>query len=171
MLMITPAEQAICHRRVAKEYSDLMGNPLPNIKIACDQKDPLNWYCLIHSLTEEVYTGGEYIVNIKLSPRYPFEAPDFYMLTPNGRFDVLKKLCFSNSSYHQKDGWSPMWTMRTIILGFLSFFLENTSSGIGHIDTTDDIKRSLASASVAHNNNRCGQVMHLLSSAESSSCP
>lgn len=159
--MITPAEQAICQRRVAKEYTNLKADPLPNVKIGCDECDPLNWYCLVHSLDEDVYRGGEYIVNIKLSPRYPFEAPDFLMLTPNGRFDISKKLCFSNSSYHQKDSWSPMWTMRFIILGFVSFFLEKTSSGIGHIETTDDVKRSLAAQSTAYNGIQCAHVMRL----------
>jgi ubiquitin-protein ligase len=160
--MITPAEQAICQRRVVKECGDLCGDPLPNVKIGCDASDKLNWYCLIHSLNEEVYAGGEYIVNIKLSPRYPFEAPDFYMLTPNGRFDVMKKLCFSNSSYHQKEGWSPMWTMRTIILGFLSFFLEKTSTGIGHIDTTDEVKKKFAEGSTAFNSANHPMIMRLL---------
>jgi ubiquitin-protein ligase len=159
--MITSAEQNICQRRVVKEYSDLMNDPLPNVKIGCDESDKLSWYCLIHSLSEEVFVGGEYIVNIRLSPRYPFEAPDFFMLTPNGRFDVMKKLCFSNSSYHQKDGWSPMWTMRTIIMGFVSFFLEKTSTGIGHIETTDEVKRSLAAASVEHNSTRHAMIMRL----------
>ena len=159
--MITAAEKNIRERRVVKEYGDLMAIPMPNIKIGCDPSDNLNWYCLIHSLSEDVFAGGEYIVNIKLSQRYPFEAPDFYMLTPNGRFDVMKSLCFSNSGYHQKDGWSPMWTMRTIILGFLSFFLEKTSSGVGHIDTSDDVKRQFAAESVAYNTSRNAMIMRL----------
>lgn len=162
--MITKAEQNICQRRVAKEYKDLTVDPLPNIKIACDNSDPLSWYCLLHSLTEDNFAGGEYILNIRLSPRYPFEAPDFFMLTPNGRFDVAKKLCFSNSSYHQKDGWSPMWTMRFIILGFLSFFMEKTSTGIGHIDTTDEAKKALAETSAAFNAANHPQIMSLFTS-------
>lgn len=159
--IITAQEQAICQRRVVKEYGDMCANPLPNVKIGCDESDKLNWYLLIHSLTDDCYAGGEYIVNIRLSPRYPFEAPDFYMLTPNGRFDVMKKLCFSNSSYHQLDGWSPMWTMRTIILGFLSFFLEKTSTGIGHITTSDEAKKEFAQASVAYNHSRNAPIMRL----------
>ena len=159
--MITKAEQNICQRRVAKEYGAMKADPLPNIRIACDESDPLSWFCLIHSLEEDCFLGGEYIVNIKLSPRYPFEAPDFFILTPNGLFDVAKKLCFSNSSFHQKDSWSPMWTMRFIILGFLSFFMEKTSSGIGHIDTTDEAKKALAEVSAAFNGANHPHIMRL----------
>ena len=58
-------------------------------------------------------------------------------------FDINKKLCFSNSSYH-KESWSPMWTIKTIILGFLSFFLEKSSSGIGHLTTSIEEKNKYA---------------------------
>jgi ubiquitin-protein ligase len=154
----------VCEKRTRKEYADLLANPTTNIKIACEQGNHLNWYCLIHELTTEAYTGGEYIINIKLSPRYPFEAPDFLMLTPSGRFQVGKKLCFSNSSHHQ-ESWSPIWNMRTIILGFLSFFMEDTSAGIGHISTSTEEKIRLAAASQSYNAEHNAVIMALYADA------
>jgi len=56
---------------------------------------------------------------------------------------------------------APMWTMRTIILGFLSFFMEKTSTGIGHIDTTDDVKKGFAEGSAAYNNSRHEVIMRM----------
>jgi ubiquitin-protein ligase len=164
--MITLKERMVCERRTRKEYADLLSNPTPNVKIACDAGDHLNWFCLIHDLTNEEYLGGEYIINIKLSPRYPFEAPDFLMLTPSGRFAVSKKLCFSNSSHHQ-ESWSPIWNMRTIILGFLSFFMENTSSGVGHIDTPKEEKIRMAGASQGYNAQHNAVVMALFAEGKS----
>jgi ubiquitin-protein ligase len=142
-------EAFICARRVRKEYEELMRNPLPNIHLSLSPDDHLSWYCLIHDLQDN-YEGGEYIFQIKLSPRYPFAPPDFYMLTPSGRFEIGKKLCFSNSSMHA-ESWSPMWTIRTMILGFLSFFLESNSTGVGHIATTAEEKKQLASQSKQYN--------------------
>jgi ubiquitin-protein ligase len=159
--MITAKEQMICQKRVAKEFLDLTNEPLPNVKVAFEKSDNLNWYLLIHSLNDECFTGGEYIVNIKLPPRYPFEAPDFFILTPNGRFDVKKKLCFSNSSYHQQESWSPIWTMRSIIIGFISFFMEKKSSGYGHIETTNDAKKAFAAQSVDYNAANNAVIMSL----------
>jgi ubiquitin-conjugating enzyme E2 J2 len=150
----------VCQKRINKEYTDLIENPLPNIKICHDINDILNWYCLIYDLTDEEYLGGQYIFNIKLSLKYPFEPPDFFFLTPNGRFDINKKLCFSNSSYH-KESWSPMWTIKTIILGFLSFFLEKSSSGIGHIKTTSELKTVLASESIKYNKDNLTKILDL----------
>ena len=139
-MLVNSQEAAICKRRLKKEFEGLESNPVPNIKIKLkgiideySEDVHLNWYCLLHDLSDP-FSDGEYIFHIKLSGRYPFEPPDFLFLTPNGRFTLNTKLCFSNSSHH-KETWSPIWTMRTILLGFLSFFLDNDSNGIGHIHT------------------------------------
>ena len=121
----TAHERHMCARRVCKEYEEILRNPLPNVLCAPSPSDHLNWYCLIYDLQEECFDGGEYIFQIRLSPRYPFEPPDFFMLTPNGKFETGRKLCFSNTSMHA-ESWSPMWKIRTMIMGFLSFFLQGT---------------------------------------------
>jgi ubiquitin-conjugating enzyme E2 J2 len=150
----------ICNKRIKKEYTELIENPLPNIKIAHIPDNILDWYCIIYELNEEEYINGEYIFNIKMSANYPFEPPEFFFLTPNGRFDTGKKLCFSNSSYH-KESWSPMWTIKTIILGFLSFFLEKKSSGIGHLTTSIDDKKILANNSSDYNQKKFKLILDL----------
>ena len=151
---------AICKKRIQKEYDELKLNQLPNIKIACDLNNQLDWYCMIYDLNEEEYKNGQYIFNIKMSPNYPFDPPEFYFLTPNGRFDIDKKLCFSNSSYH-KESWSPLWTIKTIILGFLSFFLEKKSSGIGHLVTSMDEKKIFAEKSQEYNKTKLKKYLDL----------
>jgi ubiquitin-conjugating enzyme E2 J2 len=151
---------AICKKRIQKEYDELKLNPLPNIKIAHDTNNLLDWYCMIYDLNEEEYKNGQYIFNIKMSPNYPFDPPEFYFLTPNGRFDIDKKLCFSNSSYH-KESWSPLWTIKTIILGFLSFFLEKKSSGIGHLEASIDEKIIFAEKSQEYNKTKLKKYLDL----------
>jgi ubiquitin-conjugating enzyme E2 J2 len=159
--VVTAKESGICSRRLRKEYDEIMDNPLPNVKVGLSAKDYLNWYCLIDGLEDPRYAGGEYIFRIEVSPRYPFEPPNFYMLTPSGRFQVNKKLCFSNSSYHP-ESWSPIWTLKTIIMGFLSFFLEEASTGIGHLDTTVEVKQQFARDSIQHNQHHHDDILRLI---------
>ena len=151
----------LCKKRLNKEFLDIINNPITNIKITYIEDNILNLYCLISDLTELEYLDGEYIFNIKISEKYPFEPPDFYFLTPNGRFDINKKLCFSNSSYH-KNEWSPLWNIKTIILGFLSFFLEKTSTGIGHIQNNSiELKQDFAKKSKEYNQTKLKEIRNL----------
>lgn len=111
---VNAQEAAICKKRLKKEYTGIIANPLPNIQVSLDgdiENDPagtvhLNWYCMLQNLGDD-YAGGEYIFHIQLSGRYPFEPPDFYFLTPNGRFKCKTKLCFSNSSHHKGAALKP----------------------------------------------------------------
>lgn len=72
---------------------------------------------------KDKFYSGEYLFEIILPPRYPLSPPDFVFLTPNGRFDINSSICFSNSIYHP-DSWTPSWTIRHMLIGLLSFFLE-----------------------------------------------
>lgn len=135
-------------QKLTKDLVNIKNDPLDHIKIGIQEDNIMNIYCLIYGLSDD-YNGGEYIFNIKLAKNHPFDPPDFYFLTPNGRFEINKKLCFSNSSYHKSE-WSPIWNLKTIILGFLSFFLENDSKGIGHIQSNNN-KPQYALASKEYN--------------------
>jgi ubiquitin-conjugating enzyme E2 J2 len=110
----------ICVRRVKKEYASIIATPVPNIKVSLDgeisseKTNHLDWFCMIYDLEDERFANGEYIFNIRLSARYPFEPPDFYFITPNGRFALNSKLCFTNSSYH-KECWSPRLVLQLSI--------------------------------------------------------
>jgi ubiquitin-protein ligase len=109
------------------------------------------WYIKIKNLSEE-YTDGVYYMKIHFTNEYPFKAPDYYMLTPSGRFDINKKICFSNSGYHS-ESWSPLWGINQIIMGTISFFYERNSIGIGHITFTTEAQRiEFANNSKAYNN-------------------
>ena len=147
-------------QKLMKDYKEIKTNPLTNVKITCDESNLKNWYCMIYGLTDNEYLNGEYIFHIKLAENHPMSPPDFYFLTPNGRFDINKKLCFSNSSYHS-ESWSPMWNLKTIVLGFLSFFLEKESTGIGHIKSPDNIKKQYANESHNYNITKLNDIVKL----------
>ena len=53
------------------------------------------------------------------------------------------------SSFHPET-WNPVWSVSTILVGLLSFMLETTPT-MGSIETTEGVKRRLASESLAWN--------------------
>jgi hypothetical protein len=59
------------------------------------------------------------------------------MITPSGRFAVLTKICMSMSDFHP-ELWNPAWTVRTILVGMLSFMNteELTTGGIRASEAT-----------------------------------
>ena len=77
-----------------------------------------------------------------------------YMITPNGRFKVRTRLCFSMSDAHP-ESWNPTWSVGTILTGLLSFMLENTSTQ-GSFKTSEGTKRRYAVDT--HQFNLCDQV-------------
>jgi hypothetical protein len=49
------------------------------------------------------------VLRLSLPPDYPFSAPDFFVMTPNGRFAVNTKICTTFSSFHPET-WTPSYT-------------------------------------------------------------
>lgn len=115
----------------------------------------LEIYFLLFGRPGTDYENGQYIGKIVHNPEYPKKAPDYYMLTPNGRFEINKKICLTNSSYHQND-WAPAaWNLVSILEGFSSVWhseYKEDKHGISHISSTssEDLK-VLASHSINYN--------------------
>ena len=53
------------------------------------------------------------------------------------------------SDFHPET-WSPIWSVSTIIIGFISFMTSDEFSA-GVVNTTDDQKRELAKKTMAQN--------------------
>jgi len=118
------------------------------------------WYVKIKNLSDE-YIGGEYLLKIHFTEEYPFKPPDYYMLTPSGRFEINKKICFSNSGYHS-DAWSPLWGIHQIIMGIISFFYERDSHGISHISSSSVSDRTMfAINSIEYNMTKLNSIIKL----------
>jgi ubiquitin-protein ligase/uncharacterized RmlC-like cupin family protein len=145
----------VCAVRLKKEYRYLVKNPIENFKIYVLPANILKWYYCIYDLDDHRYRGGQYYGLIKMSRDYPYEAPKFYMYTPNGRFLEKSKICTSNSNYHQKDLWLYSWTMNAIFRGFLSLFLEDIPSGqqipYNHMRTSIKERQQFAKNSINYN--------------------
>ena len=149
---------AIQKKRLDNETKILSREPLHYATAYPDATNPLIWYFLIIGQKGTHYEGGQYIGKIVHSEKYPAEPPDYYMLTPSGRFEIDKKICLTNSSYH-KGEWSSTWNIQTILIAFYSIFLDDNENGISHLKDTKENRLRMARESIDYNkNNRKGIV-------------
>ena len=135
-------------KRIQKEYRDLLKNPIENIIILPNQDNLYEWHYVILG-TEKPYNKGHFYGILTLPNEYPYKAPSIIMKTPNGRFKPDTRLCFSMSDYHQET-WNPNWNIRTIMIGFYSFMLEESQTE-GSIETTYEEKIKYAKNSCEFN--------------------
>jgi ubiquitin-protein ligase len=138
-------------KRIVGDTKLLINEPVENIKVYYYDNNILEWFFLINGLDED-YKGGEYIARMVFDSEYPKTPPEFYVLTPNGRFDAGQKICLSNSKYHKYE-WNPLWNIHAILKGFLSIFVEDKDSGISHIKTAPEIRQKMAKESIKWNLN------------------
>jgi len=151
-------------KRLTNEVKIIEKQPLHYCTAYPDESNPLIWYFLIKGQRGTDYhtgtknsegkyiggEGGEYIGKIVHSPKYPAEPPDYYMLTPSGRYKVGSKICLTNSSYHKGD-WSSTWNILSILIAFYSIWLDDKEHGISHITDTPANRRKMAAESIAYN--------------------
>jgi ubiquitin-protein ligase len=137
-------------KRIQNELKLLQKDPLESVDIFPDESDIRTWYFLIRGPDDSDYKGGWYIGKLVLSENYPTTPVDFYMLTPNGRFDIEKKICLTISSYHS-DQWSSIWSIQKILGAFLSVMVSDFDTGISHIKKTPLERKALAESSLSYN--------------------
>lgn len=138
--------------RLQKDYMKLNKDPVPYIRAEPLPSDMLEWHYVIKGPEDTPYFGGYYHGTLIFTQQYPFKPPSIYMSTPNGRFEVNRRLCLSISDYHP-DEWNPAWCVSSILTGLLSFMLESTQA-LGTIETTTNAKLNFARKSLAFNVNR-----------------
>jgi ubiquitin-conjugating enzyme E2 J1 len=73
-------------------------------------------------------------------------APDIILLTPNGRFELNKKICIDGLTSFHAGSWQPAWGVRTAITGLRSFWNQDGEalSAIGALDYPKEERKRLA---------------------------
>lgn len=137
-------------KRITNELRIINKEPLEYIDICPDEDNFKIWYFLIHGPPDTPYKDGWYIGKLVLTEGYPSTPVDFYMLTPNGRFQTDQKICLTISTYHS-DSWSPAWTIQKILGAFLSVMVSDYDTGISHIKQSSTERRNLAAQSINYN--------------------
>jgi ubiquitin-protein ligase len=148
-------------KRINGEIKQFMKDPPDNVKIYPNPDNILEIFFMIKGDDDSPYKGGEYLCRLSHHPRYPLKAPDYYVLTPNGRFTIDKKICLTNSAYHQGD-WAPAaWNLLTLLNGFHSIWHSTISEdkvGISHLKSSDDVINKLAKESINFNKTNLSEI-------------
>mmetsp|Transcript_10212 Transcript_10212/g.15322 ORF Transcript_10212/g.15322 Transcript_10212/m.15322 type:complete len:215 (-) Transcript_10212:410-1054(-) len=142
---------AMCHRRLTREYQALLKNPLtsPSIHALPNESNILEWHYVIEGSEGSPYAGGHYHGKLIFPKEYPLKPPSVILLTPSGRFKPNRRLCLSMSDFHP-ESWNPMWSVSTILTGLYSFMLD-TAPTLGSIESSTEAKRKFAKHSLEYN--------------------
>jgi ubiquitin-conjugating enzyme E2 J1 len=73
--------------------------------------------------------------------------PDILLLTPNGRFELSKKICIDGLTSFHVGSWQPAWGVRTAILGLRSFWMQQQGealAAVGAMNCGEAERRRLA---------------------------
>ncbi|KAI3646293.1 hypothetical protein MP228_009221 [Amoeboaphelidium protococcarum] len=142
-------------KRILKEWQVMQKDLAPEYEAHPVGDDNLfEWHFTIKGPENSAFQDGIYHGRIILPPDYPFKPPHIIMLTPNGRFEVGKKICLSITGYHP-ESWSAAWDVRTALVALRSFFPQPSEGAVGGLDWTDDERLRLAKESVMWTCNHC----------------
>lgn len=119
------------------------------------------WHFTVRGPPESDFEGGVYHGRVILPPDYPMKPPSIILLTPNGRFEINKKICLSISGHHP-ESWQPSWSLRTALLAIIGFMPTHGSGAIGSLDYSTEERKQLAKKSQAWSCPSCGPVARLL---------
>ena len=150
--------QSITAKRLRGEIKNLEKDREAYYQVVQDEEDQFLFYFLLRGDSDSAYNGGYYIGKIVLPTSYPANPGDFYMLTPSGRFRIGSKICLTNSGYH-KESWSPLWNIKLMVIGFVSVFLSDDTTGISHIKEYPTERKAKAVASLQYNLDKHKDIM------------
>ncbi|GIY58251.1 hypothetical protein CEXT_698042 [Caerostris extrusa] len=125
------------------------------------------WHFTFRGPRNSEFEGGVYHGRITLPPDYPMKPPSIMMLTPNGRFEINKKICLSISGYHPET-WQPSWS-RLHYLPLLAFLPTHGNGAIGSLDYTPEERKQLALKSQNWKCSECGSIKDCLKNPETES--
>lgn len=143
------ASRLRCVHRLQSEYASLHREPLPDLLARPNEENLLECFFILQGPSDSAFSGGVYFGLLQFPSEYPMAPPNISLSTPNGRFQVDTLICMSNTGFHKSE-WSPAWSIRSILMGFVSFFLDSTPT-TGSVETSVSTKRQLAATSHAFN--------------------
>jgi len=134
-------------RRIQRELKEINESPSRHWTAGPAGDDLFEWQFAVRGPPGTDYEGGIYVGRIILPVNYPLAPPSIMLLTPNGRWEVGKKICLSNTNYHP-DLWQPAWGIRTMMEALRSHFPMPGDGAIGAVDWPSDLRQRLARESL-----------------------
>lgn len=144
-------------KRLMKEAVELR-EPTEHYHAQPLEDNLFEWHFSVRGPPDSDFDGGVYHGRIVLPPEYPMKPPSIILLTPNGRFEIGKKICLSISGHHPET-WQPSWSIRTALLAIIGFMPTKGEGAIGSLDYTPEERRALAKKSQEFCCETCGCSM------------
>ncbi|KAL7872370.1 hypothetical protein SRHO_G00073530 [Serrasalmus rhombeus] len=144
-------------KRLMKEAAELR-DPTEHYHAQPLEDNLFEWHFSVRGPPDSDFDGGIYHGRIILPPEYPMKPPSIILLTPNGRFEVGKKICLSISGHHPET-WQPSWSIRTALIAIIGFMPTKGEGAIGSLDYTPEERRTLAKKSLDFSCEMCGCSM------------
>lgn len=144
-------------RRLMQEAKELR-NPTEMYHAQPVEDNLFEWHFTIRGTLGTDFDGGIYHGRIIFPADYPMKPPNLILLTPNGRFELNKKICLSISGYHPET-WLPSWSIRTALLALIGFLPTPPAGALGSLDYPAKERKRLAKTSVDWKCKECGCVM------------
>mmetsp|Transcript_53172 Transcript_53172/g.122161 ORF Transcript_53172/g.122161 Transcript_53172/m.122161 type:complete len:297 (-) Transcript_53172:469-1359(-) len=145
-------------KRILKEAKEMQENASSEFTAAPLEDDFFEWHFTLRGPEGTAFAGGRFHGRITLPQEYPFRPPSIFLLTPNGRFEVGKKICLSVSAHHP-ESWQPAWGIRTIITALIAFFPSKAEGALAALDYTAEERQQLARRSLSWRCPRCSACM------------
>lgn len=153
--MTAGSTRSAATKRLMKEYAELQSSPSYQYTAAPLEDNLFDWHFTIRGPEDSEFENGIYHGRIVLPPQYPYKPPSIYFLTPNGRFELGKKICLSITGYHPET-WLPAWGIRTALIALISFMTTDGKDAIGALNYTPEERRILAKKSHSWHCQQCG---------------
>ncbi|XP_057208719.1 ubiquitin-conjugating enzyme E2 J1 isoform X1 [Triplophysa rosa] len=144
-------------KRLMKEAAELR-EPTEHYHAQPLEDNLFEWHFSVRGPPDSDFDGGVYHGRIVLPAEYPMKPPSIILLTPNGRFEVGKKICLSISGHHPET-WQPSWSIRTALIAIIGFMPTKGEGAIGSLDYTPEERRALAKKSQDFCCEVCGSCM------------
>ena len=122
-------------KRIMGEIKELAQSPPEEFHAEPLEDNLFEWHFSVRGPRGTSYEGGIFHGKITLPSEYPFKPPTITLLTPNGRFEVGKKICLSVSAHHPEH-WQPAWGIRTIITALIAFMPSKADGALAGLDYT-----------------------------------
>mmetsp|Transcript_45 Transcript_45/g.67 ORF Transcript_45/g.67 Transcript_45/m.67 type:complete len:258 (-) Transcript_45:378-1151(-) len=157
--MAAPTSNAL--RRIRADLMELQRNPSEMYKAFPLEDDVFQWHFTVRGPAGTEFVGGLYHGRILLPAEWPFKPPSIMLMTPNGRFEVNKKICLSLTAHHPEH-WQPAWGIRTILEALVAFFPTPADGSIGALTYRAEERAALAKKSPEFECPQCGRIADIL---------
>merc|ERR1711884_76446 len=110
----------------------------------------LVWHYVFHDLPASPFRGGEYWGKLVFPKEYPMEPPAIYMMTPSGRFETNRRLCYRGLGV---TSWNPCCRIESLLIGLVAEFVVTSEAHMAQSKSEGrcfDL-RETAKASIAFN--------------------